>query len=46
MDREEKYRLWKKRMEDFDTSGQTIHEWVSSSQEEITVYQFHYWREN
>ncbi len=44
MDREEKYHLWKKRMGDFETSGQTIHEWVSSSQEEITVYQFHYWR--
>jgi len=43
MDRTEKNRLWKKRMEDFEASGQTIHEWVAS-QEDITVYQFHYWR--
>lgn len=43
MDRREKNRLWKKRMEDFEASGQTIHDWVAS-QEDITVYQFHYWR--
>nr|WP_235715791.1 hypothetical protein [Halalkalibacter hemicellulosilyticus] len=30
-------------MEDFEASGQTIPEWVSS-QEGITEYQFHYWR--
>nr|WP_179886306.1 hypothetical protein [Bacillus sp. es.036] len=30
-------------MEDFDASGQPIQEWVST-QEGISVYQFHYWR--
>jgi hypothetical protein len=43
MNRKEKYELWKSRMEDFEASGQTIPEWVST-QEGITEYQFHYWR--
>lgn len=43
MNRKEKYHLWKNRMEDFESSGDTIHEWVAK-QEEITEYQFYYWR--
>ena len=43
MNHKEKYHLWKNRMEDFEASGDTIHEWVAK-QEEITEYQFHYWR--
>jgi hypothetical protein len=43
MNRKEKYECWKRRMEDFEASGQTIPEWVST-QEGITEYQFHYWR--
>ncbi|WP_238458087.1 IS66 family insertion sequence element accessory protein TnpA [Alkalihalobacterium alkalinitrilicum] len=43
INRKEKYDLWKRRMEDFETSGETIPEWVAK-QEDITEYQFHYWR--
>ncbi|MCM3491788.1 hypothetical protein B4N84_00080 [Flavobacterium sp. IR1] len=43
MNRKEKSDLWKSRMEDFEASGETIPEWVAK-QEDITEYQFHYWR--
>lgn len=43
MNRKEKYDLWKRRMDDFEASGETITEWVAK-QEDITEYQFHYWR--
>ncbi|SDZ68994.1 hypothetical protein SAMN05421736_1451 [Evansella caseinilytica] len=43
MAKEDKYHQWKKRMEDFQSSGQTAQQWVSG-QEGITIHQFHYWR--
>ena len=43
MNRKEKFDLWKRRMDDFEASGETIPKWVAK-QEGITEYQFHYWR--
>ncbi|MCE7793812.1 hypothetical protein K8O68_15425 [Salipaludibacillus sp. CUR1] len=43
MAREDMYLQWKKRMEDFKASGQTVKQWLST-QEGITIHQFHYWR--
>lgn len=44
MDRKAKHQVWRKRMEDYESSGQSVQEWISSCQDEITIYQFHYWR--
>lgn len=44
MDRKTKYQVWKKRMEDYEVSGQSILDWVSSYKDDITVHQFYYWR--
>jgi HSP20 family molecular chaperone IbpA len=43
MKRKHKHNLWKKRMEAYEASGETIQEWVSKH-DDITEYQFHYWR--
>lgn len=44
MDRKSKTQVWRKRMEDYESSGQSVRDWISSNSDEITIYQFHYWR--